>query len=189
MAFEFIINPIFGALNFVFMPLIKAWGPMLGVFVISTLVSFVITVANKLLVDQDKLQESQKKMKAFQKEMMAAQKSGDPKAMAKVQKNQAEFMKMQQSMMMNSFKPMIVTFVPIILLFWWMASQPAINKMVVELPAFVFYTLLVPVFHMFYHQSPGVPYMAIEWLGWYILCSFAMSFVWRKLLGLKGGGM
>ncbi len=189
MAFEFIIDPIFSVLNFVFMPMIKAWGPMLGVFVISAIVSLFITAANKLLVDQDKLQESQKKMKAFQKEMMAAQKSQDPKAMAKVQKNQEQFMKMQQEMMMNSFKPMVVTMLPILLLFWWMASEPAINKMVVELPSFVFYVLLVPVFHMLYAQSPGVPYMAIEWLGWYILCSFAMSFVWRKLLGLKGGGM
>lgn len=189
MAFEFITQPIFGALDYIFLPLVKSLGPMLGVFIISTIVAFFITLANKLLVDQDKLQSTQKEMKEFQQEMMAAQKSGDPKAMAKVQKQQAEFMKMQQSMMMNSFKPMIVTFVPIILIFWWMAAQPAINKMVIELPSFVFYVLLVPIFHMFYHQSAGVPYMAIEWLGWYILCSFAMSFVFRKFLGLKGGGM
>jgi uncharacterized membrane protein (DUF106 family) len=29
--------------------------------------------------------------------------------------------------------------------------------------------------------------MAIEWLGWYILCSFAFSLIWRKFMGLKGG--
>jgi uncharacterized membrane protein (DUF106 family) len=69
-------------------------------------------------------------MKGFQQEMMAAQKSGDPKAMAEVQKKQSEFMKLQQEMMMNSFKPMIVTMVPILLIFWWMAAQPAINKLV-----------------------------------------------------------
>ena len=189
MAFEFITQPVFAALDSVFLPLINSFGPIVGVFVISTIVAFFITLANKLLVDQDKLQESQQKMKAFQQEMMAAQKSGDPKAMAKVQENQAEFMKMQQAMMMNSFKPMIVTFVPILLVFWWMAQETFISKLVVELPSFVFYVLLVPLFHMFYHQSPGVPYMAIEWLGWYILCSFAMSFVFRKFMGLKGGGM
>ncbi len=187
MAFEFITQPVFGALDFVFMPIVNAWGPMLGVFVISAIVAFFITVANKLMVDQEKLQSTQKEMKVFQKEMMAAQKSGDPKAMAEVQKKQSEFMKMQQQMMMNSFKPMIVTFVPIILIFWWMSAQPAISKLVVELPAFVFYILLVPLFHMFYQQSPGVPYMAIEWLGWYILCSFAMSILFRKFLGMKGG--
>ena len=155
---------------------------MLGVFV-STIVSCHNQLTSYWLTRTN--YKNHKEMKAFQKEMMAAQKSGDPKAMAKVQKNQAEFMAAQS--MMNSFKPMIVTFLPIILLFWWMASQPAINKMFVELPAFVFYVLLVPVFHMVYHQSPGVPYMAIEWLRMVHPVFIAMSFVWRKLLGLKGG--
>jgi hypothetical protein len=31
-----------------------------------------------------------------------------------------------------------------------------------ELPSFVFYVLLVPLYHMFYHQSPGVPYMPLN---------------------------
>ncbi|EKQ53012.1 MAG: putative membrane protein [Methanobacterium sp. Maddingley MBC34] len=189
MAFEFITQPIFGVLDFVFMPMVNMFGPMIGVFIISTIVAFFITLANKLLVDQDRLQFLQKEMKGFQQETMAAQKSGDAKAMAEVQKKQAEFMDLQKEMMMNSFKPMIVTMIPILLIFWWMAAQPAISKLVVELPSFVFYVLLVPLFHMFYHQSPGVPYMAIEWLGWYILCSFAMSLIFRKLMGLKTGGM
>jgi uncharacterized membrane protein (DUF106 family) len=61
MAFEFITQPVFAALDFVFMPLINAFGPMIGVFVISTIVAFFITLANKLLVDQDKLQDSHRK--------------------------------------------------------------------------------------------------------------------------------
>lgn len=187
MAFEFITQPVFGALSAVFIPLINAFGPMIGVFVIAIIVAFFTTLANKLLVDQDRLQFLQKEMKGFQSEMMAAQKSGDPKALAEMQKKQMEFMDIQKEMMFNSFKPMIVTFVPIILMFWWMAQEPVITKIVVELPTIAFYGLLVPVFHMFYHQSPGVPYQAIEWLGWYILCSFAMSLIFRKYLGLKGG--
>ncbi|HMK54526.1 MAG TPA: EMC3/TMCO1 family protein [Methanobacteriaceae archaeon] len=187
MALEFITHPVFGAIDVVFIPLINAFGPIIGVFVIATLVAFVITLANKLLVDQDRLQFLQKEMKGFQSEMMEAQKSGDPKAMAEMQKKQMEFMNIQKEMMFNSFKPMIVTFIPIILVYWWMAQEPAITKLVVQLPTVAFYTLLVPVFHAFYHQSPGVPHQAIEWLGWYILCSFAMSLVFRKYLGLKGG--
>ncbi|BDZ69055.1 DUF106 domain-containing protein [Methanobacterium ferruginis] len=189
MVLEFITEPIFAVLDVIFLPIVNAWGPMLGVFVISTIVAFFITLANKLLVDQERLQHVQTEMKGFQQEMMAAQKSGDPKAMAEVQKKQSEFMKLQQEMMMNSFKPMIVTMVPILLIFWWMAAQPAINKLVVELPSFVYYVLFVWLFHMFYHQSPGVPIMAIEWLGWYILCSFAMSMIFRKFMGLKSGGI
>jgi uncharacterized membrane protein (DUF106 family) len=185
-----ILNPIFNPLlTLVSVPNNPYFGAIIGVFIIATLVAFVITVANKLLVDQDRLQFLQGEMKGFQGEMMKAQKSGDPKAMAEMQKKQAQFMELQKEMMFNSFKPMIVTFVPIILIFYWMAGNPLINQLYLNLPSFAYYVLLVPIFHTFYHQSAGVPVMAVEWLGWYILCSFAMSFVWRKLLGLKGGGM
>lgn len=185
-----ILNPIFNPLlTLVSVPNNPYFGAIIGVFIIATLVAFVITVANKLLVDQDRLQFLQGEMKGFQSEMMKAQKSGDPKAMATMQKKQAEFMSLQKEMMFNSFKPMIVTFIPIILIFYWMAGNPLINQLYLNIPSFAYYVLLVPIFHTFYHQSAGIPVMAIEWLGWYILCSFAMSFVWRKLLGLKGGGM
>lgn len=185
-----ILNPIFDPLlTLVSVPNNPYFGAIIGVFIIAVLVSFIITVANKLLVDQDRLQFLQGEMKGFQSEMMKAQKSGDPKAMAEMQKKQAKFMELQKEMMFNSFKPMIVTFVPIILIFYWMAGNPLINHLYLNLPSFTYYVLLVPIFHTFYHQSAGVPVMAIEWLGWYILCSFAMSFVWRKLLGIKGGGM
>jgi len=190
-----ILNPILNPLLTFFQdPNNPMFGALVGIFIIATIVAFVITLANKLLVDQDRLQFLQKEMKVFQQEMMQAQKSGDPKVLKDVQKKQAEFMEIQKEMMFNSFKPMIVTFVPIILVFYWMAGNPLLTSaiysghvMFVQLPTFAYYVLLVPLFHAFYHQSPNVPVVAIEWLGWYILCSFSMSFVWRKFLGLKGG--
>jgi uncharacterized membrane protein (DUF106 family) len=185
-----ILNPIFNPLlTLVSDPNNPFFGAIIGVFIIATIVAFVITLANKLLVDQDRLQFLQKEMKGFQQDMMKAQKSGDPKAMADMQKKQTEFMGLQKEMMFNSFKPMIVTFVPIIIIFYWMAQNPIINHMWLNIPTFAYYILLVPIFHTFYGQSAGVPVFAIEWLGWYILCSFAMSLIWRKLMGLKGGGM
>ena len=200
MAFTFtflnpILNPILNPLlSIVHDPNNPMFGPMVGVFIIATIVAFVITLANKLLVDQDRLQFLQKEMKEFQQEMMQAQKSGDPKLMKDAQKKQAEFMDIQKEMMFNSFKPMIVTFVPIILVFYWMAGNPLLtgaiyngHVMYIQLPIFAWYVLLVPLFHFFYHQSPNVPLVAIEWLGWYILSSFAMSLIFRKFLGLKGG--
>jgi uncharacterized membrane protein (DUF106 family) len=194
MAFEFIntiLNPILNPLLTLFSGPNPMFGLIMGVFIIATIVAFFITLANKLLVDQDRLQYTQKQMKEYQQKLMAAQKSGDPKELAKVQKRQAEFMNLQKEMMTNSFKPMIVTFLPIILIFYWMAQNPLLHgdNMYVQLPSFVYYVLLVPIFHMFYHQSPGVPVMAVEWLGWYILVSFAMSLMFRKFMGLKGGGI
>jgi uncharacterized membrane protein (DUF106 family) len=185
-----ILNPILNPLlTLVHDPNNPFYGAIIGVFIIATCVAFVITLANKLLVDQDRLAFIQKEMKGFQGDMMKAQKSGDPKAMAEMQKKQSEFMTLQKEMMLNSFKPMIVTFVPIIIVFYWMAQNPLINHMYLNMPHFAFYVLLTPLFHTFYHQSAGIPYFAIEWLGWYILCSFAMSLIWRKLLGLKSAAL
>ncbi len=191
MVFESILGGIFGALDSLFNPFIQTVGPMLAIMIIAIVIAFVITVANKYLVDQDRLQYLQGEMKEYQQEMMEARKSNDSKALEKIQKKQAEFMDIQKEMMTNSFKPMIVTFIPILLVFWWISANPLLNKFYLELPALVYYLLLVPLFHMIYHPSEWVPagIMAIEWLGWYILCSFAFSLIFRKLMGLKSGGM
>ncbi len=192
MVFESILGGIFGALNSTFNPFIQAVGPMIAILIIATIIAFVITLANKLLVDQDRLQYLQKEMKEFQQEMMEARKSNDPKALEKMQKKQMEFMDIQKEMMTNSFKPMIVTFLPIIIVFWWISANPLLNRLIIELPTFVYWILLVPLWHAlpFYgNTTPGAPEMSITWLGWYILCSFAFSIIFRKLMGLKSGGM
>jgi uncharacterized membrane protein (DUF106 family) len=169
------------------------FGAIVGVFIIATIVAFLITLANKLLVDQDRLQYLQKEMKEYQQGMMKAQKSGDPKAMKDAQKEQAKFMKLQKEMMFNSFKPMIVTFVPIIVIFYWMAGNPIISQFYVQLPTFGYYLFLVPLFQwiagIFYPVAEITPFATISWLEWYILVSFAMSIIFRKFLGLKGGAM
>lgn len=189
MVFESLLGSFFGAINSVVDPLIILLGPnkFLAVLIIGAAISFITTLANKLLVNQDRLVYLQKEMKEFNQEMMEARKTNDPKAMEKVQKKQMEFMNLQKEMMFMSFKPMIVTFVPIILIFWWMA-QSQLNNIVVNLPSFAYYVLLVPIWHMFYHLSPGLSGMVIEWLGWYFLASFGFSFLFRKLMGLKSAG-
>jgi uncharacterized membrane protein (DUF106 family) len=193
MVFEIFYN----ALNSLFSPLLaidpNPNNPIFSIFIISTIIAFIITLANKLLVNQDRLEFLRKEMQGFQQEMMQARKSGDQKALAKVQKNQSEFMNLQREMMTMSFKPMIVTFLPIIIVFAWLA-QSKLSHVIIKLPVFAYYVLLVPLWHMFYKLSPAAvtfsqttyPYI-IEWLGWYILCSFAMSIIFRKFMGLKGG--
>ena len=74
-----VLNPVLNPL-LLLIPNNPRFSAMIGVFIIATIVAFVITLANKLLVDQDRLQFLQKEMKDYQQEMMKAQKSGDPKA-------------------------------------------------------------------------------------------------------------
>ena len=166
--------------------------PILTVFLIATIIAFITTLANKLLVDQDEMEASRNEMKEFQEKMKEAQKSGDAKKLAKAQAMQQQVMAKQSSMMMNSFKPLIVTFIPIMLMFWWMAQPDnPINSIVIQLPQFVYYVLLVPlwqsIFGMFYGGgSSALPFTA-GWLGWYIMCTFAMTQILRKFMGFKSG--
>ena len=185
-----VLEQLWGPLNTALNPFILLVGPILAILIIAIVVSLISTVAQKIFIDQDRLIFLQKEMKEFQQEMMEARKSNDPKAMERVQKKQSQFMKLQSEMMTMSFKPMIVTFLPIIIIFWWLSQNELLNHLIVYLPTVAYYVLLVPLFHMFYHPSPWVPAgaMAIEWLGWYILCSFGLSLVFRKLLGIKSGG-
>ncbi|MDR0900951.1 MAG: EMC3/TMCO1 family protein [Methanobrevibacter sp.] len=183
-----VLDMIFGGLDAIFSPILaldpNPSNPMLTIFLISTLIALLTTVANKLLVDQDEMESIREEMKEFQKEMREAQTSGDSKAMAKVQAKQTEVMAKQSKMMTSSFKPLIITFVPIILVFWWMGQSP-VSQVSVQLPEFVYYTLLVPLWHMLY---PGVHvFLYVGWLGWYILCTFAMSQILRKFMGFKSG--
>jgi len=188
---------VFDGLNWIFAPIFALdpmphGFPILTVFLIATIIAFFTTLANKLLVDQEVMESSRKEMKEFQDEMKEAQMSGDAKKLAKAQAKQQQIMANQSSMMMNSFKPLIVTLVPIMLMFWWM-GQPdnPINKIVIQLPEFVYYVLLVPlwqyIFGMFYGGgSSSLPFTA-GWLGWYMMCTFSMTQILRKFMGFKSG--
>jgi len=191
-----VLEVIFNGLNWIFNPIISldpmSNNPMLTVFLIACIIAFFTTLANKLLVDQDAMEASRKEMKEFQEKMKEAQMSGDSKALAKAQAMQKDVMAKQGDMMKNSFKPLIVTMLPIMLVFWWMI-QPSnpINGILVQLPQLVYYILLVPlwqsVFGMFYGGGgSSIPFI-VGWLGWYILCTFAMTQIFRKFMGFKSG--
>lgn len=186
MVLESLWPPINAALN----PFIMFLGPMLAIVIIGATISLITSVAQKLLVDQDRLIYLQSEMKEFQQEMMEARKKNDPQALEKMQKKQMEFMSKQKEMMTMSFKPMIVTMLPILIIFWWISQNPLFTSMIVKLPQFAYYVLLVPIWHAlpFYGGAPPVEF-SITWLGWYILSAFGFSFLFRKLLGIKSGGM
>jgi len=186
-----VLEALLGVLNTALNPFIQFLGPVLAIVVIAIVISLITNIAQKLLVDQDRLLYLQKEMKEFQQEMVEARKTNDQKALNKLQKKQMEFMGLQKEMMTMSLKPMMFTMVPIFTIFWWIRENPLLNTVVVELSATTYYVLLVPLWRAlpFYGGvAPGIPEMSIGWLGWYILCSFGFSMLFRKLMGIKSGG-
>jgi len=191
MVFDALWGSLNSALNSALNPLIQYLGPVFSIVIIAIVISLITSVAQKLLVDQDRLIYIRKEMKEFQQEMVEARKKNDPKALNKLQKKQMELMNLQKEMMSMSFKPMIVTFLPVIIIFNWMRQNPLVSTVAVELPVTAYYMLLIPLWQAlpFYGGAgQGVPEMSIGWLGWYILCSFGLSILFRKLMGVKSGG-
>ncbi|MDR3292341.1 MAG: EMC3/TMCO1 family protein [Methanobrevibacter sp.] len=195
-----ILGSIFSYLDQVFNPIIaldpNPKNPLLTIFLIAFLLSIFTNLAQKYLMDHEKLDNMKKKSSEFQKKMSAVRKSGDDKAMSKMQAEQQEFMKAQSEMMMMSFKPMLVTIVPFGLFLWWIRTS-SLAHVYVSLPTFPYWLVLTPLWHSIgiYGGSPDPTVVfsfigyylpnAVGWLGWYMLCSFALSQVVRKLVGLK----
>ena len=182
-----VFESVFTALNPVFDPIVNTFGPILTIFIIAAVVALITTIATKLLVNQDRLAFLQKEMKEFNQEMMEARKTNDPEALEKMQKKQMEFMGLQKEMMFMSFKPMIVTWVPILIIYYWMFQSPLLNHTVIDLPQFAYYVLLVPLWHAIPYSIVNIPLdpFSVSWFGWYFLCSFALSQIFRKFLGVK----
>jgi len=195
-----ILGSIFSYLDQVFNPIIaldpNPKNPLLTIFLIAFLLSIFTNLAQKYLMDHEKLDNMKKKSSEFQKKMSAVRKSGDDKAMSKMQAEQQEFMKAQSEMMMMSFKPMLVTIVPFGLFLWWIRTS-SLAHVYVSLPTFPYWLVLTPLWHSIgiYGGAPDPTVVfsfigyylpnAVGWLGWYMLCSFALSQVVRKLVGLK----
>ncbi|MBR0471101.1 MAG: DUF106 domain-containing protein [Methanosphaera sp.] len=173
-------------LDFLLNPLISLdpnpSNPIFTIFLIATIIAFIIVVLQKFLIDYDKMEELQAETKELQKEMRAAQQSGDPKALAKVQKKQMDLMPKQKDLMVMQMKPSFITIIPIMIIYYGMVSNHVLSNVVINIASSQFYMLLMPIWNIFWTQSNP---LTINFFGWYILSSFAMSFVFRRILGLK----
>lgn len=173
-------------LDFILDPLISIDptpnNPIMTIFIIATIIAFFIVLLQKLLIDYDKMHELQAEMKELQNEFRAAQQSGDPKALAKVQKKQAELLPKNKELMMMQMKPTFITMIPILIIYYGMIGNHAISHVVINIASSQYYLLLMPIWNIFWTQSDP---LTINFFGWYILASFAMSFIFRRIFGLN----
>jgi uncharacterized membrane protein (DUF106 family) len=113
-----ILNPILG-------PLFN-WNSLVGILVVATVVTIVITLAYKYLTDQEKMKHLKGRQKEFQKEMKSHR--DNPEKMMSVQK---EAMKVNMEYMKHSLKPTLFTMLPILLIFGWMSGALAYDPIMV----------------------------------------------------------
>ncbi|MBQ6220464.1 MAG: TMCO1/EMC3 family protein [Methanosphaera sp.] len=172
-------------LDFILNPLISLdpnpSNPIFTIFIIATIIAFFIVILQKVLIDYDRMSELQAEMKQLQAEMKAAQKSGDPKALSKVQKKQMELMPKNKELMLMQMKPSFITIIPIMVIYYGMIGNHLLSHVVINIASLQYYLLLIPVWNIFWTQSNP---LTINFFGWYILASFTMSFIFRRIFNI-----
>jgi len=143
--------------------------PLFFIMGVAIVLSAILTIVNKLLVDQNRMKELQAETKKYQKRLMAATKAGDQEELKKIEKDKPKINQMQSEMMkmqMPIFASMLPFFVVFYILRTW-ADKAAWGE-------FVMLPFKMPI--------AGT---TMTWLGWYIMCSLPFSTFFRKVFGVR----
>ena len=155
------------------MTLALSVNPLFFIFLVAGVVSALLAIINKVLVDQNRLKEIQKFVSEYNKRYMKAAKEKNEAELKQLEGDKQKVMQMQHEM----FKMQMPVFASL-------------------LPFFVVYIVLGKIsvasgWGEFINLPWGsfIPFLGFEngklgWLGWYILSSFPLTTLFRKALGL-----
>lgn len=156
MGIEVLLDPLFK-------PLIPLGAP-LSIAIIALIASLASSAISAKFVDFARMKELQTEVAKYSKRMREAYKSKQQDQIDSVKKDEPRFYQMQGELMKMQF-PMFYGIIPVIFIFAWMKVNYAEGP-VVQLP-FV---------------MPLIWRAELGWLGWYILSTFPMTLLSRRLL-------
>jgi uncharacterized membrane protein (DUF106 family) len=140
--------------------------PVSTIFVLflAVLLTFITSLANRLLTNREQLASWRKQTSEWQKELSAARKSGDKKQLEKVMRKQKQIMQIQSKMFTQQMKVTLIFIVPFFLFWTWLNGVYS-GQTVAYLSGFgnlnVFY--------------------------WYLLCSLGFGTIFSHVLGIGMG--
>lgn len=144
------------------------------VMIFAIVVTVFSTLIQKYTMDWEVIKRVNTKVTALNKERREATLAGDKARLKKLDEEQLTMAADQMEMTKQQFKPMGFIVFLSIPLFWWMmwfvtTHQPGI-------------TMAFPMLGV--HKLTDVGFIFQWWLIWSILCSFTISFVFRKALNV-----
>lgn len=170
MVFEQITGMIISALDVAFAPII-AINPVLSLFIVSTVISLLILGINMLLINKNTVKKIKDSMSELREAMTKAQKLGNTEEATKLMN---ELMKLNSQYFKKTYKSLVVSLVIVFLFLPWVGFRYAELELGVP---FVGYSV----------RSITIPVLGSEiqaWMVWYILVSFTIGWVLRKLLAI-----
>jgi len=138
--------------------------PIIVIFLVGLGISITMSLANKKFLGTGAAKEVKDKMNEIRAKMLEAQKSGNMKAVNNYLK---ELMKINSDYMKFMIKPMMVSIVLVLLIL------PFVRNAYTGLTV-----ATVP---------DSIPYVGgyeLSWFWWYFICTFVVSTIVRKLVGV-----
>ncbi len=166
---EQITGALVSGFDVVFAPLIML-SPVLSLFTVSLIISLIIIFFNILLINKKMVRGIKDGMEELREAMTKAQKLGDTEQVTKMM---SEIMKLNSKYFRQTYKSLIVSMVVVMLFLPWVGFR--YGNMELNIP-FVGNAI----------KSITIPILGSEisaWIMWYILVSFTIGWVLRKLLG------
>ena len=151
-----------GAVGFVFSPL-SIFSPVVSLFIVSSFITVLVIGITRIVSNKKAMDEIKERMQNIREQLTAAQKIGDTENASKFIK---EMMGVNSEYMKHTYKGLFVSLI-IVLLFLPYLNVHYGTAAVASLPF-------------------EVPFIGAEltWFFWYVLVSFTMGWVVRKLFGM-----
>jgi len=138
--------------------------PIIAIFIIGASISIFMSLVNKKVLSGERAKEVKKNMQDVRAKMLDAQKSGDTKKMNEYLK---ELMKINSEYMKFMLKPMIVSIILFILIIP-IVRERYTGEVVATVP----------------NTLPMIGGFELSWFWWYVICTFTVSIVAKKILGI-----
>jgi uncharacterized membrane protein (DUF106 family) len=140
--------------------------PVSTIFVLflALLLTFITSLANRLLTNREQLASWRKQTSEWQKELSEARKSGDKKQLEKVMRKQKQIMQIQSKMFTQQMKVTLIFIVPFFLFWTWLNG------------VYAKYTV-----------AYLTGYGPLNVFYWYLLCSLAFGTIFSHVLGIGMG--
>ena len=156
-------------LDSVFAPVLSL-NPVFALFLMSTVLTLIVIAGNALVLNRKMIREIKDKMEEIRENITKAQKEGNKDDLSKFLN---EFMALNNSYMKSMYKTFIVSIVVLILFFPWLGTK--FDSVTLGFPFTAQEVASVTL--------PVIGYNIKAWMIWYVLVSFTMGWVIRKLLG------
>jgi len=141
---------------------------MFIILFISIVVSFLVTLLNKKMVNWKLVREARIKLAEFQEQYKEASRKKDMKLMHKLQLKQGEIMRLQGDVMKQTMKPTLIYMIPLFVL-WYLLLGAYSGWVVAWLPFRVDLPFLGP-----------IVVFGVGW--WYFITYLGFSQIFRKII-------